>query len=111
MLNVIKTSEELTKKELYKLTVAPKTALSEKEGENLTVAKWAIYQRENSEGETIETLAIIDDEGKVFATSSQACINSFNEMNDMLEGDFSVITVLRRTSKQNRDYFVVTLVD
>lgn len=111
MVNVIKSSRELNKKEIYKMTVAPRQPLSEMEGQNLTIDSWLLYQRENTEGEVLDVLVITDTEGRVFGTSSQACINSFKEMDEALDGDFSVISVIKRTSKQNRDYFVVTLID
>lgn len=111
MVNIIKSSRELTKKELYKMTVAQKKPLSETEGSNVTIDCWCLYQRENSEGETVDVLAIADTDGTIYATSSQACINSFKEMVEMLDGDFSIIKVTRRTSKQNRDYFVIELID
>lgn len=107
-MNIIKTSRELNKKELYKLTKAPNScSMTDAVGMTLKVDCWILYQDTNNKGETVEILAIMDGEGKVYTTISETFKRSFLE--DICEifddpAEFPEIEIIEGTTKNGRTY-------
>lgn len=101
-----KSSDTLTKIELYKMTQDPQTiSLKNTEDIIIDLAQWVLYTDINSAGNDIEILSMMDTEGKVYATNSSTFIASFTKALDFFEGEsFSKIQVIHGQSKSGRNY-------
>ena len=101
-----KSSDALTKIELYKMTQDPE-AISLKNVEDITIdlLQWVIYSDTNSNGNDVEILSMMDINGSVYATNSSTFISSFNKALDFFGDEkFSKIKVIHGQSKNGRNY-------
>lgn len=110
-MNILKTSRELTKIEIYKMT-KDASIISLKnleEGSVITPAAWIEYEDTNSRGETGTILSILDTTGAVIAFQSETARRSFKEIAELFEGEeFSVCKMSGKT-KAGRDYCNISL--
>lgn len=109
MINILKTNKEISKKDLYYLTMAPdSTKMSEAVGETIDIQYAVIYEDVRND-KTSTVSAIMDVDGRVYATNS----NSFKErLEDILEffpDEEISIKVCQGTSKSGRPYIYCTL--
>lgn len=97
--------ETLTKKELYNLTMSPKTQkMTTAKGSILEVAAWCLYDDVDKEGEVRRVLSIQTPEGEIFATNSATFQDDFFRMVDLFDGVVTTIEVISGTSKGGREF-------
>ena len=75
-MNVIKKSANVDSYDAYMLSNAPSAKMSEKVGSEITMAKWVVYSTD-SNGVDRTVLAVITDEGEIYATISETLVSSF----------------------------------
>lgn len=99
-MNIIKSSKELTKRELYKLTKDSNSRnMKEAVGGALDVKAWAHYEdyRIGKGGEKTdelqEALSILTDEDEVFSTISPSFIRSFMDIVDTFGDDLEGVRI------------------
>lgn len=104
-MDIIKTTFT-DKKDIYKTTKnASILKLSDvTDDEEITITGYTLFKDENKDGDEITILAIMLDNGNVFATNSATVIKDFNDIMDIF-GEFP-ITVKKGTgtSKNNRSF-------
>lgn len=111
----MKNAETLSKTIQYKMRKGQdRRPLSELAGEEFTPEAYCRYQYINRDGEQVEGLSLLVN-GDVYFTSSEAVINSFadiEDLNDDLEADDVniVLKLVKKTSKQGREYNVLDVV-
>lgn len=107
-MNIIKTSKNLSPKEIYQLTMSPEVQkMSDAVGQIIEIEAWAIYEDENSKGELQKILAIKTPENDIFATNSATFKEDFEKMNELFEtlGEkVHSITVTSGESKAGRTF-------
>ena len=107
-MNIIKTSKDLTPKEIYQLTMSPEVQkMSDAQSQIIEVESWAVYEDENSKGELQTILAIKTPENEIFATNSATFKEDFVKMNELFEGmgeTVHAIKVTSGTSKAGRTF-------
>ena len=108
-MKITDSSENLTPKEIYSLTMSPKTKkMKDAIGSRIEIAAWASYDDVNKKsGEVQEVLAIMTPEGEIFATNSPTFKDDFFQMQglfrDMGEA-VHAISVISGTSKAGREF-------
>lgn len=108
----VKSSENITKVELYKMT-RDSGILSMKDVEanaECGVKAWVIFDDTNNKGEVSEVLSILTDVGAVWSTTSPTFKESFNEIVNIMDGEPFRIRKLEGTSKAGRKYVNCALV-
>ena len=111
-MEIIKTSGELNKMELYNLTMGLTTSLA-KYGEPIHPVKWCLYKDTNAkDGGEVEILAILDDAGHTLSTISDTFKRSFFAINDLYDGDITkvIIVAQAKEAKSGRTYIDCILV-
>ena len=106
-MQIVKTyPEELSKKQLYELTMSPKTQkMKDAKGSVVDVAAWCIYEDEDSNGETRKVLAVLTPEGETLATNSSTFMDDFSKMCDLFgDGGVGRLEVISGTSKAGREF-------
>lgn len=108
-MQIIKASENLTAKDIYLLTMNPKTQkMKDVKGQRIELGKWAIYEDVNKKtGEIHQILTIATPEGEAFATNSPTFIDDFEKMLELFEAmceDVPAIVVSSGTSKAGREF-------
>lgn len=87
--------------------------LSELAGQTFTPEAYCRYEYINGDGEQVEGLSLLVN-GDVYFTSSSAVIKTFSDIedldNDLEEGEKLTLTLVKKTSKQGRDYNVLDVV-
>lgn len=106
-----KQSRQLTKKELYMLCEAPSVSVQEAEGVAFKLNAYVLYDTPDSDGRTVEVLAILTDEGDVYSTISETFKRNFFKILDYMqdsdeEYDIKIIT---GTSRNGRRYVSCTI--
>lgn len=97
--------ETLTKKNMYDLTMSPKTQkMTTAKGSTLEVAAWCLYDDVDKDGEVRRVLSIQTPEGEIFATNSTTFQDDFFRMVDLFDGCVSAIEVISGTSKGGREF-------
>lgn len=108
-MKIIDSSENLTPKEIYNLTMSPKTGkMKDAIGSRIEIGAWAVYEDLNKKtGEIQEVLAITTPDGEIFATNSPTFKEDFFQMwelfRDMGE-TVHTISVISGTSKAGREF-------
>lgn len=111
-MNIIKSSENLTPIDLYKLTLNPNAGkMKNAAGQRLEVASYALFEDvDKKSGELQQILAIQTPEGEVFATNSPTFIEEFVKMVDFF-AEFGMIVdsikVVSGVSKSGREFISV----
>ena len=108
-MKIINSSENLTPKEIYFLTMSPKTRkMKEAIGSRIEIGAWAAYEDVNKKtGESQEVLAIMTPEGEIFATNSPTFKEDFFQMQDLFTNmgeTVHSISVISGTSKNGREF-------
>lgn len=111
MANILNASEGLTKKDIYKLT---KQGCSVKDavGSIIDYAGFVEYEEDNSKGERVEILAILDKAGDAYSTTSPTFKREFHDILDMFADDPEGIPGIRITtgvSKSGRSFMTCTI--
>ena len=111
-MNIIKSTENLSPVDLYKLTMNPNAGkMKNAAGQRLEVASYALYEDvDKKTGELQQILAIQTTEGEVFATNSPTFIEEFVKMVDFFAGFGMVvdaIKVVSGVSKGGREFISV----
>lgn len=97
--------ETLTNKQLYNLTMSPKTQkMTSAKGSTLEIAAWCCYEDVDKEGELWTILCVQTPEGELFATNSATFQDDFFKMADMFGGTVSAIEIISGTSKAGREF-------
>lgn len=116
MITIHNTSRELSKKETYKMTLAPAIQkLSLAKGSIIDVDAYCSYSDEKIDtktGEvvTVEILSIMDKDGTVYATNSASFQKDFRNICDIMDGEEFEIEVISGVSKAGREFITCTLV-
>jgi len=112
-MEIIRTMRDLTKKELYHLTMSD-TNISMKDiedGEVLQVSNFAIYTDINSDGEEQTLLSMQTDKGYV-ATNSATFRRNFEKIADLFDGEETLsIKKISGQTKAGRPFVNCTLAD
>lgn len=108
-MKIINSSENLTPKEIYNLTMSPKTQkMKDAIGSRIEIGAWAAYEDVNKKtGELQEVLAIMTPEGEIFATNSPTFKEDFFQMQDLFSNmgeTVHAISVISGTSKAGREF-------
>ena len=108
-MKIINSSENLTPKEIYNLTMSPKTQkMKDAIGSRIEIGAWAEYEDvDKKTGELHEVLAIMTPEGETFATNSLTFKEDFFKMQDLFSNmgeTVHAISVISGTSKANREF-------
>lgn len=110
-MQVLKSTEGLSKKAIYDLTRSPKIRkLSDGVGSVLAVAAYVIYLDEKNDGDAMQILSIQTEEGTVYATNSATSCAEFEAILDIMGQDPFSVEVLKGTSKAGREYITLALV-
>lgn len=111
-MNVIKSSENLSKSDIFRMIKNPDVRkIKEVGGETFSLKGYVHYTDINSKGDEVELLAISCEEGN-FATNSKTFIDQFIEMvNYFNEEGVKHFTVVEQTSKNGRTFYQCAYVD
>ena len=110
MKNIINKSRELTKQELYFLTMSPKAdSVKNHIGERFDVSAWLLFEdADKKSGELHSVLSILTPENEVVSSVSPTFQNDFMEMAELFNNDFS-FEVISGTSKAGREFVTCAL--
>lgn len=108
MIEIKRTSRELTKVERYRLTLSPeiKTVQDIPDDTQITVSAFCEFNDINEEtGEVSNLLGILDKDGTSYVTQSSTFRRSFKDIADIFDdGEEFVIRKISGTTKANRPY-------
>jgi hypothetical protein len=111
MTTITKTSKELTKKEVYQMTMSPKIQkISDNKGVVIDVAAYCYHSDVKKDGEEVDILSVMDNEGAVFATNSPTFMDDFGKICDIMDGEDFSIEVISGTSNAGREFVTCALV-
>lgn len=108
--------ENLTIKEQYALTMSPKIQrMSDIGGTVINVKAFASYTDEDKDGNEREILALMDQDGDVYATNSASFIREWNNITDLCDQcgiDYNTVSVevVPGTSKAGRTFYTCAMV-
>lgn len=111
MAKIIKLSDNLQKKDVFKLThtsTVPLASLVE-EDQSIRVVSWVVLETVNDDGETGARLILQDDNGTCYGTGSRVFINQFMELAETFEGESvpEFKPVKRRATKTGRTFIAI----
>lgn len=111
MTTINRTSKELTKKEIYLMTMSPKIQkISDNKGVVIDVAAYCFYSDEKDDGNTVEILSVMDADGSIYATNSPTFRDDFERICEIMDGEDFSIEVISGTSKAGREFVTCALV-
>ena len=100
-----KSSETLSKKELYMLTQSPNTVkVVDAIGAVINVKSWAVFESENKKDDKINTVLALYDGETVYNSISPTFSETFFDIISIFEDLPLDITVLEGTSKGGRKF-------
>lgn len=110
MKNIIKQSRELSKQEIYFLTMSPKNdSMKNHVGERFEVSAWLIFEDEDKKtGQLRQVLSILTPENETFSTVSETFRNDFLVMAELFDNDFA-FEVISGKSNAGRDFVTCAL--
>ena len=111
MKKIIAKSHDLSNKEIYQLTISPRTEkMANHVGERLEIAAWARFEDADKKNPDVvnEILALLTPENEVFATVSATFKNDFADMVEMM-GKVDAIDIVGGKSKAGRDFITCAL--
>lgn len=109
-MNILKSTEGLSKKDLYNLTRSPEIKkMSDVVGQEINVEKYLLREDLNNAGEDVSILSIMDETGAVYATNSMTAQSEFEYILDLMAGDPFTVKVVQGTSKAGRTYITLVL--
>lgn len=106
-MNIIKTyPENLSNKQIYDLTMSPKTQkMSSAKGSLIEIAAFCRYLDVDKDGEAREVFSVLTPDGEIFATNSPTFMDDFDRMCDLFgPGGVGGIEVISGTSKAGREF-------
>ena len=111
MIEIVKASKELSKVEMYLMTVSPAMIgiNSLEDGDQIHVSAYAYYRNVKETGEVVDLLSILTPDNQVYVTSSDTFKSSFEDIETIFEGEEFTIVKMSRTSKAGRKYIICTL--
>lgn len=101
-MNIIKTSQEFSKQDIYKLTHNRSVSLKDCVNNTLTVADWLQYADRNSRGEDVTVLVLVTDIG-LCSTISGTFTGAFLDIADAFPLPVK-ITVIGGQTRNGRDF-------
>ena len=111
MTTINRTSKELTKKEIYQMTMSPKIQkISDNKGVVIDVAAYCFYSDEKDDGKSVDILSVMDADGSIYATNSTTFRDDFERICQIMDGEDFSIEVISGTSKAGREFFTCALV-
>lgn len=111
MTTITKTSKELTKKEMYQLTMSPKIQkISDNKGVVIDVVAYCFYTDEKSDGKSVDILSIMGDDGTVYATNSPTFRDDFERICEIMDGEDFSVEVISGIAKSGREFVTCALV-
>lgn len=112
-MEIIKATEGLTKKQIYKLTHDPATKKVQNAVGQHDLKNFALYTDIKNDGAEVQILAMEVDDGEIIATNSQTFIPQFEEAYEMLEDDGGInsFEVLETSTKSGRKCYQFRLID
>ena len=112
-MELVTTSKELDKKELYFLTKAQNAQkMSKITGQTIEMEYWAIYQDKNQEGEEQTIFSCRTPEGEIYATNSDSFIRCINDMLDCFDPEeIKTIQIIEGESKAGRKFITCVYVE
>lgn len=109
-MQIIKASENLTKREIYGMTRSPELEkMSDHVGDIIPVDKFVIYADAGEDGSEVTVLSIMTAEGKAVATNSATARREFEFILDLMEGESFSVKVIQGKSKAGRTYITLAL--
>lgn len=104
-MNVIKSSGNISKKDMFNMTEGGSSnKMSDAIGQTLDMAGWILYETEDSKGQTVTALAVIEKNGLISSTISETFIKQFNKILDFMDGEDFNLKVIGGTSKNGRQF-------
>lgn len=108
-MKIIRSSENLTAKDVYNLTRNPRSQkMRSAVDSRIEVSKWALYEDINRKtGEPQEVLSIATPDGEVFTTNSPTFKDDFMDMQELfmdMGETVHAIMVITGTSKSGREF-------
>lgn len=111
MTTINRTSKELTKKEVYQMTMSPKIQkISDNKGVVIDVAVYCFYSDEKADGKRVDILSVMDADGSIYATNSPTFRDDFERICEIMDGEDFSIEVISGTSKAGREFVTCALV-
>lgn len=115
-MNIIASSKNLSVKDIYNLTMNPKTQkMKDCVDQRLEIGAWAVYEDvQKKTGEVQEILAIATPDGEVFATNSPTFKDDFLRMVELFESmgaNVPAVVVTSGTSKAGREFITCVYSD
>lgn len=114
MMEIIrKSDEEMTKKDIFMMTKNQKirTVKSLENGAKIAVVHWVEFSDvNNSTGEVVKILSMMDETGDCFATNSKSFKDMFFDIVDIMEGEDFTIEKLGGKTKAGRDFVTCGLI-
>ena len=110
MKNITNKSRELTKQELYFLTMSPKSeSVKNHIGERFDVSAWLVFEDvDKKSGEVHSVLSILTTENEVVSSVSPTFQRDFMDMAELFNNEFS-FEVVSGTSKAGREFVTCAL--
>lgn len=110
-MNIERKNKDLTKKELYQMTLSPAIKrMRECVGNIIPVANWCFYTDTKNDGNKMNILSIMDNDGVCYATNSSTFQRDFDFIIDIMENEAFEIEVISGTSKSGREFITCVLV-
>ena len=104
-MNIIKSSGNIDKKAMFNMTEGgTSNKVSDAVGEVLELAAWVMYETEDSKGQPVTALAMLEKDGLIYATISETFIKKFNKIVNYMEDEDFNIKVVGGTSKNGRQF-------
>ena len=110
MKNIIEKSRELSKQEIYLMTMNPKSdSVKNHVGERIDVAAWLIFEDvDKKTGEVHSVLSVLTPENEVFSTISPTFQSDFMDMAELFQNDFA-FEIISGKSKAGREFVTCAL--
>ena len=110
MKNITNKSRELTKQELYFLTMSPKAdSVKNHIGERIDVSAWAVFEdADKKTGEVRNVLSVLSPDNEVFCSVSPTFQSDFLEMAELFQNDFA-FEIISGESKAGREFVTCAL--
>lgn len=108
-MNILSTTRELSKKEVYLMTGSSAIQNSIKDladGEVIKSTGAIIFEKEDSKGKVVKLMSIIDINGIVYTTVSETAIKAYNEIFEVFgyeEGTLDIVK-MSGTTKADKEY-------
>lgn len=104
-MNILKTSRDLSKVDIYLLTKSPTIkTVKDCEGEVVLIDMWCIYEDENRNGNVTTLLSFCTSEGQAYATNSPTFIGAFSDIVDIFGDELPPITLMKGISKKGKEF-------